>query len=309
MKMKMLILTSITLISFPALSQVGIETNTPESTLDVRAANHLGTVSSTDGILVPRVNSLSVNGSKESQLVYLTVDAGSFSKGFHYWNGTAWAPINTNIEPWYGVDDNAAATSNTENIYSQGNVTIGATTTSNTQLTVVNNSLTTKSTLKASLPSLDDQSNISGTSSALYEVVIDNAGNFFKKRVVPTYSTTGGIIDGEVQFTTTDVQVYDFSNVFPIVATLDFTTNLCFSYSNQAMLIGTLHIMGDQIYAPVVSINHGSITKSGEGTSTLTIGSSSGGNVILTLSNKKLYVRKSSGSTPCYFTFDGIIKR
>ncbi len=74
-------------------SQVGINTSAPESTLDVRAKNHLGTVTAEDGVLVPRVNALSVSGSVNGQLVYLVADAGVFTKGFHYWDGTVWQPL------------------------------------------------------------------------------------------------------------------------------------------------------------------------------------------------------------------------
>ncbi|MCB9201845.1 MAG: hypothetical protein H6604_02185 [Flavobacteriales bacterium] len=70
--------------------QVGVGTDTPEATLDVRATNHLGAVTGTDGILVPRVNDLTTAGTVNGQLVYLVADAGSFTKGFHYWNGSAW---------------------------------------------------------------------------------------------------------------------------------------------------------------------------------------------------------------------------
>lgn len=88
MKAKFLLLTF--LISGKILSQVGINTQSPESTLDVRAKNHLGAVTTTDGLLVPRVNSLAVNGSINGQLVYLLTDSGSYTKGFHYWDGTVW---------------------------------------------------------------------------------------------------------------------------------------------------------------------------------------------------------------------------
>lgn len=74
-------------------AQVGINTVSPESTLDVRAKNHLGTVTSDDGVLVPRVNALSASGSVNGQLVYLIANAGTFTKGFHYWDGTVWQPI------------------------------------------------------------------------------------------------------------------------------------------------------------------------------------------------------------------------
>ncbi|PVV61258.1 hypothetical protein [Chryseobacterium sp. HMWF035] len=74
-------------------SQVGINTNTPEATLDIRAKNHNGTVTANDGILVPRVNNLASAGSINGQLVYLTANNGSFTKGFHYWDGSIWVPI------------------------------------------------------------------------------------------------------------------------------------------------------------------------------------------------------------------------
>ncbi|SHL26816.1 hypothetical protein [Chryseobacterium contaminans] len=81
------------LCSCSMYSQVGINTAAPESTLDVRAKNHLGTVTAQDGVLVPRVNSLSASGSVNGQLVYLIADAGGFIKGFHFWNGTVWQPL------------------------------------------------------------------------------------------------------------------------------------------------------------------------------------------------------------------------
>ena len=91
-KLKFLLLALI-LMSSMTFSQVGINTQAPETTLDVRGKNHLGAVTSTDGVLVPRVNALSVSGTVNGQLVYLVADAGSFTKGFHYWNGTAWTPF------------------------------------------------------------------------------------------------------------------------------------------------------------------------------------------------------------------------
>lgn len=75
-------------------AQVGINTTNPDTTLDIRAVNHNGAVSPTDGLLVPRVNSLSTSGTINGQLVYLIADAGGFIKGFHYWNNIAWTPLN-----------------------------------------------------------------------------------------------------------------------------------------------------------------------------------------------------------------------
>ncbi|RQP12157.1 MAG: hypothetical protein EAS48_05515 [Chryseobacterium sp.] len=95
-----------------AYSQVGINTNSPQSTLDIRGANHMGPVTATDGVLVPRVNSLTTNGSADGQLVYLVADQGSRLQGFHYWNATTNQWVHAGLESgdltddaW--VDDNA----------------------------------------------------------------------------------------------------------------------------------------------------------------------------------------------------------
>ena len=93
MKNKNLSIAACLMISVNLFSQVGINTTTPESTLDIRAKNHLGTVTSNDGILVPRVNSLATNGSTNGQLVYLIADASPYFQGFHYWNGTVWVRV------------------------------------------------------------------------------------------------------------------------------------------------------------------------------------------------------------------------
>ncbi|MDC0948047.1 hypothetical protein OAS86_01725 [Gammaproteobacteria bacterium] len=73
--------------------RVGSGTETPEASLDIRAANHLGVVTTNDGILVPRVNALSVSGSVQGQLVYLTGNSGTYSEGFHYWDGSDWSRL------------------------------------------------------------------------------------------------------------------------------------------------------------------------------------------------------------------------
>ncbi|KQC33472.1 hypothetical protein AAU57_09225 [Nonlabens sp. YIK11] len=117
----------ITFFSVFAYSQVGIGTAFPESSLDIRAANHLGNVSASDGVLVPRVNDLSTAGSTDGQLVYLTSDVSTFTKGFHYWDDalSAWTPINSTIEPWNRAGTNNPATLNTDNLYTLGQVGIG----------------------------------------------------------------------------------------------------------------------------------------------------------------------------------------
>ena len=97
-------------VTFLSYAQVGINTAIPESTLDIRAKNHLGVVSASDGVLVPRVSDLSVNGSVNGQLVYLIGNSGAFTKGFYYWNGIVWTGISgtsgdTTNDAW--VNDNS----------------------------------------------------------------------------------------------------------------------------------------------------------------------------------------------------------
>jgi len=89
-------------------SQVGINTSTPLTTLDIRAINHLGSASPEDGLLVPRVSDLSNDGMVSGQLLFLiadwTDDNGTpsdtsddilLSKGFHFWDAdsTSWADV------------------------------------------------------------------------------------------------------------------------------------------------------------------------------------------------------------------------
>lgn len=123
-------------------AQVGIGTESPQSSLDIRAQNHLGTVTAQDGILVPRVVNLSTDGSINGQLIFLnsdwvddngttgnTSDDVSYITGFYYWNSanSLWTPIgvDTTIEPWYVANTTTPAASNADNIYTSGQVGIG----------------------------------------------------------------------------------------------------------------------------------------------------------------------------------------
>ncbi len=80
-------------------SQVGINTDDPQATLDIRGVNHNGAVTANDGVLVPRVNGLTMDGSQDGQLVYLIEDVGGKKKGFYFWNGANWSPFSKNSSP------------------------------------------------------------------------------------------------------------------------------------------------------------------------------------------------------------------
>ncbi|WP_390453941.1 hypothetical protein [Chryseobacterium sp. Alg-005] len=91
-------------VSFKA--QVGINTSTPTSTLDVVAKNATGTTTNVDGLLIPRVDrqrAQSMTLVPTSTLIYvnsiatgnqtgtaLNIDA----VGYYYFNGTVWTKLN-----------------------------------------------------------------------------------------------------------------------------------------------------------------------------------------------------------------------
>lgn len=60
-------------------------------------------------------------------MVYLIADVSTFSKGFHYWDASAgkWTPINSTVEPWNEAGTTNPATSNSDNLYTMGQVGIG----------------------------------------------------------------------------------------------------------------------------------------------------------------------------------------
>lgn len=78
------------LILFPfySYSQIGIGTNNPEATLDIRAKNPLGNFTTKDGLLIPRVNQLASNGVEDGQLIFLIENKNGYQRGFYYWETT-----------------------------------------------------------------------------------------------------------------------------------------------------------------------------------------------------------------------------
>lgn len=91
------------------IGQVGINTTTPQagSILDVESTDK--------GLLVPRVNIADLTtiapitgGATESLLVYNTNT--TTGKGFHYWNGSVWIPIESNDWKAYGNTGTTPAT-------------------------------------------------------------------------------------------------------------------------------------------------------------------------------------------------------
>lgn len=115
---KLLIVFAILEYSISLNGQVGINTTSPASTLDILAKNATGTATSVDGLLIPRVDrerAQSMSGIPVSTLIYVNnittgAQAGVASNidavGYYFYNGSAWTKLNptssnTNV---YNVD-------------------------------------------------------------------------------------------------------------------------------------------------------------------------------------------------------------
>ncbi len=109
MRKNLIIISTMMLSSF-AFSQIGINTPSPASTLDINAKNATGTSTNVDGLLIPRVSRERAfnmpNNTPTSTMVYITDLSGTQTGktvnvdtvGFYFYDGTAWIklnPINT----------------------------------------------------------------------------------------------------------------------------------------------------------------------------------------------------------------------
>lgn len=101
------------ILTFAACSlpfaQIGINTTTPLSTLDINAKNPTGIASEVDGILVPRVDrqrAQSMTGIPISTMIYVnTIATGTQTgtavnidaPGYYYYSGTSWIKLNPSV--------------------------------------------------------------------------------------------------------------------------------------------------------------------------------------------------------------------
>ncbi|WP_449401343.1 hypothetical protein [Chryseobacterium wanjuense] len=94
-----------------SFAQVGINTPTPASTLDLVAKNATGTSRNVDGLLVPRVDrqrALSMTSIPTSTLIYVNsvatgtqtgIAANIDTVGYYYFDSAAWIKLTTNGSP------------------------------------------------------------------------------------------------------------------------------------------------------------------------------------------------------------------
>ena len=110
--------TIILALLFPlvtAYSQVGISTTDPKATLDIKASN-VSTPANTDGILIPRVDALSVTNptiDQDRMLIYLTTTSGTYVPGFYYWDNanSVWKGLGEGKE--WSITGNAGTSATT----------------------------------------------------------------------------------------------------------------------------------------------------------------------------------------------------
>lgn len=146
---KNIILLGTLVISSVAYSQVGINNTAPKATLDVTAKTTDGT--KPEGIIAPRLTGDEIQSgdaqytaAQTGSIVYATAAATSpstktaniTSAGYYYFDGTLWTKFGSGAsaagtEPLNVESTNIQATSNTQNIYQNGNLGLGDFSTTN----------------------------------------------------------------------------------------------------------------------------------------------------------------------------------
>lgn len=116
-------------ITSVAYGQVGINTTTPATTLDITAKNATGPTTAVDGLMIPRVDrqrAQNMNSVPVSTMIYVnSIATGAASGiavnidavGFYYYDGTAWAKM--------GSGAGAAVTANNGLTQTSGNIQLG----------------------------------------------------------------------------------------------------------------------------------------------------------------------------------------
>jgi hypothetical protein len=110
--MKKLCASALLLIGSLVFSQVGINNTDPKATLDIVAKNATGTVTDTDGILIPHVDrqrAQIMTTVATSTMIYVNdISTGTSSgkaihideAGFYYFDGSVWQKLNFNNHPY-----------------------------------------------------------------------------------------------------------------------------------------------------------------------------------------------------------------
>ena len=127
---RLLLVVAVGIVSYTSKAQVGIGNTDPKSSLDISASD-VTSPSNTDGILIPRINDFPVTdpGADQDGMLVFVTGAGSPAKGFYYWDQgtTSWVVISgaSSDADWYITGTTNSSTTITDNIVTQGSVTVG----------------------------------------------------------------------------------------------------------------------------------------------------------------------------------------
>lgn len=157
-KIKFALLLALLSTSALMKAQVGINTPTPASTLDVTAKNATGTTTNADGILIPRVDrqrAQSMTGVATSTIIYVNsvatgTQAGTAINigtiGFYYFDGSTWVRLSATSTNAFVPSVVAAGTANNSVIITDGtafNKFVFTASTNDGNWSVANNTYTT----------------------------------------------------------------------------------------------------------------------------------------------------------------------
>ncbi len=90
------------LFCLPAISQVGINTTSPKSILDINSSSSAAPTN-TDGILIPRIDvfpSENPGTAQNGMMIFLTTPVGVKNKGFYYWDAPNNKWVSIGAEEW-----------------------------------------------------------------------------------------------------------------------------------------------------------------------------------------------------------------
>ena len=128
-----ILLISLLFVFYNFNAQVGINTVSPATTLEITAKNSTGTSATTEGLLIPRVDrqrAQSMTAIPVSTLIYVndfssgtpTGNAVNIdNNGYYYYDGTVWMKLNTNIYNSNGtLTENRVVTQNGNTLAFEG---------------------------------------------------------------------------------------------------------------------------------------------------------------------------------------------
>lgn len=132
--MKVKLLPLLLMFAMSVQAQVGVNTTSPNSQLDIRSSNQ-ATPANTDGVLIPKVDTFPATNptaAQQGMLVYLTTAVGPKTPGFYYWDNPTltWIGLNSAANPdrdWYEVATTTAPDDINDDMFHMGRVAIGKT--------------------------------------------------------------------------------------------------------------------------------------------------------------------------------------